>query len=144
MVASKANTTKIICIAFWIDINLNNSWKIIFYNLIFNYLTFFKHLSFIDTISLYSQFSILGSVGSPYQSYGVTTNGTLRVYKSMCYFNQVKFPTTITTILNGITAFEKTTSTLLHCGGNLVRVFPCELWLLPLLFFFQKICSRQD
>ncbi len=74
-------------------------------------------------ISGYAQFAIRGNVGSQYQSYGVTTNGTLKVSKSMCYFNQVKFPSYITSLSYGITAYEDTTSTLLHCGGNLVNIF---------------------
>ena len=65
----------------------------------------------------------MGNVGSQYQSYGVTSNGTLRVSKNLCYFSQVTFPASVTSISNGITAFEKTTSTLLHCGGNLVITF---------------------
>jgi hypothetical protein len=63
-----------------------------------------------------------GSVGSLYKSYGITSNGTSRVSTNLCYFNQVKFPASVTSIDLGFTAFEKTTSTLLFCGGTQVNL----------------------
>ncbi len=71
----------------------------------------------------YRQLTVNGNVGSFYISFGVFDNGTYEAATKLCYFNQITFPSSVTSISNGITAFEKTTSTLLHCGGNLVNSF---------------------
>jgi hypothetical protein len=63
----------------------------------------------------------MGNVGSFYQGTGVFANGTFEIATSLCFFNQISFPSSITSISNGITAFEKKTSTLLQCGGTLVN-----------------------
>jgi hypothetical protein len=74
-------------------------------------------------ISGYRQLVIKGDASSGfYQSIGVFDNGTYKVATNICYFNknQITFPSSVTSMTTGITAFEKKTSTLLHCTGNLV------------------------
>jgi hypothetical protein len=53
-----------------------------------------------------------------YQSVGVFSNGTLQLANKHCYFNKINFP--FSTSNDGISGFEKKTSTLLHCAGTLV------------------------
>lgn len=55
--------------------------------------------------------------------YGITDQGALKVTSSnrICFFNRFKYPIVIG--YNGITAFEESTSTLIHCGGGQVFIF---------------------
>jgi len=92
-------------------------------------------------ISGYRRLVIKGSASTGfYQSIGVFANGTFKAATKLCYLNQISFPSSVTSMTDGITGFEKKTSTLLHCTGNLVNdywiilsgnrlILPCHLWL---------------
>jgi len=72
-------------------------------------------------ISGYRQLVIRGNNSAGfYQTVGVFGNGTLQIGNSLCYFNRINFPSSITSLADGVTGFEKTTSTLFHCVGSLV------------------------
>ena len=70
-------------------------------------------------ISGFRQLVIRGDTSTGfYQSVGVFANGTLQLANNHCYFNKINFPFSSTT--DGLTGYEKKTSTLLHCAGTLV------------------------
>jgi len=70
-------------------------------------------------ISGVRQLVIRGDSGTGfYQSVGVFANGTMQLSNNHCYFNKINFP--FSTTSDGITGYEKKTSTLLHCAGTLV------------------------
>jgi len=69
-----------------------------------------------DDIFGYAQISMYGQP----EAYRITDQGVLQITqnKHLCFFNQFKYPMEL---FNGLTAFEESTSTLIHCGG--VQVF---------------------
>ena len=58
--------------------------------------------------------------GGKVLAYGITDQGGLQVTNTNnhCFFKQFTFPPG--TVWLGITAFEESTSTLIHCGGTQV------------------------
>ncbi len=71
-------------------------------------------------MSGYAQISMFGQL----DAYRITDQGTLQMTagRHLCFFNQFTFPAA-SYVWNGLTAFEESTSTLIHCGGNQVFDF---------------------
>jgi hypothetical protein len=71
----------------------------------------------VDDISGYSIYNMKGGLIS---TYGITDQGAFKVTNGnrICFFKRFNYPIVIG--YNGITAFEESTSTLIHCGGSQV------------------------